>query len=71
MKRYKVVQDLQGGSFGVDRNFTLKEWREQAIQWANMDEDFTLARRLERYEIKNKDLLPFIASWWSLEFAEA
>lgn len=70
MKRYKVINDLQGGTFGMDRNFTLKELREQAIRWANMDEDFALARRLERCEIKNSDLLSFSASWWSLEFAE-
>lgn len=30
MKKYRVTEDLQGGEFGMYRDYTLKEWREQA-----------------------------------------
>ena len=70
MKKWRVVQDLQGGCFGMGRDYTLKEWREQAITWSEADEDFEAVRQLKRYEIKNKDLLAFISGIWELEFAE-
>lgn len=70
MKKWRVVRDLQGGCFGMDRYYTLKEWREQAITWSDMDDDFETVRQLKRYEIKNKDLLDFISGVWGLEFEE-
>lgn len=70
MKKWRVVRDLQGGCFGMDRDYTLKEWREQAIEWSYADEDFEAVRQLKRYEIKNKDLLAFISGIWELEFEE-
>lgn len=70
MKKYRVTEDLQGGEFGMYRDYTLKEWRDQAIEWCEMDENYTTARALKRYEIKNRDLIAFIADYWQLEFAE-
>lgn len=26
MKRYRVIEDLQGGDFGMDRDYTANEW---------------------------------------------
>lgn len=70
MKKFRVIRDLQGGEFGTGRDYTLKEWREQAIDWCKTDENYALARELKRYKIKNRDLLAFIANYWELEFAE-
>lgn len=38
VERYEVVRDRQGGSFGTDRQYTIEEWREQALDWAMADD---------------------------------
>ena len=38
MKRYIVIRDYQGGSFGMFRAYTAKEWGEQAYEWADSDD---------------------------------
>lgn len=70
MKKYRVTRDLQGGDFGMYRDYTLKEWREQAIEWCEMDDNYATARALKRYEVKNCNLIDFIAEVWGLEFSE-
>ena len=40
MKRYRVVKDLQGGSFGMDRDYTAEEWLEQAVDWRDSDDSW-------------------------------
>lgn len=68
MKKYRVIEDLQGGSFGMDRDYTIEQWREQALEWAEMDENDGLIEKLE--SLSESDVLPFIAEFWQLEFAE-
>lgn len=67
-KRYKVVCDNQGGDFGKGRNYTLDQWRKQAMKWCYADENFGIMKEI--YEIEDEDLLDDIAEIWDIEFAE-
>lgn len=68
MKKYRVINDLQGADFGMGRDYTLEEWREQAIEWADMDENDGLIKLLKN--TPRKELLDTIAEFWQIEFAE-
>lgn len=67
-KRYRVVNDLQGGEFGMGRDFTIEEWREQAIEWADSDENDDLIDYL--YCLKPEKVIDCIAEIWQLEFEQ-
>lgn len=67
-KRYKVVKDLQGSYFGMERNFTISQWRKQAIEWCYADENYGLMKEL--YETKDEEVLDTIAEVWTVEFGE-
>lgn len=64
--RYRVTEDLQGGEFGMYRDYTVEQWREQAIEWATMDEHDGLVETL--HSLKQDDVMPFIAEFWALKF---
>ena len=63
---YYVAEDYQFTDFGMQRNYTLQEWREQAIDWADMDEHDGLIETLNT--IKDEELLDFIAEIWQIRF---
>lgn len=63
---YYVAEDYQCTDFGMQRNYTLQEWREQAIEWADMDENDDLIAILET--IKDEKLLDFISEIWQVRF---
>lgn len=66
MERYKVIKDLQGGNFGMFRDYTIEQWRKQAIDWCWMDDDENLAKAI--YEMDEEILLDFISEIWAIEF---
>lgn len=66
MDRYKVVRDLQGGEFGMGRDFTIEQWRKNALEWCYSDDSYGLAKEL--YELNSEDVLGYIAEVWALEF---
>lgn len=68
IKRYRVVKDLQGDEFGMYRDYTIEQWRQQAIGWAEMDEHDGVVERLK--EMPEEQILPYIADFWTVEFAE-
>lgn len=68
IKRYRVVKDLQGDEFGMYRDYTIEQWRQQAIDWAEMDEHDGVVERLK--EMPEEQILPYIADFWTVEFAE-
>lgn len=77
MKRYEVVRDLQGGSFGMDRQFTAKEWLEQAREWCSLDDDTETDNILERWgkeldkgERNEEGVIDYIAEMWQLDIRE-
>lgn len=63
---YYVAEDYQHTDFGMQRNYTLQEWREQAIEWADMDEHDGLIETLNT--IKDEELLDFISEIWQIRF---
>lgn len=68
IKRYRVVKDLQGDEFGMYRDYTIEQWRQQAIDWAEIDEHDGVVERLK--EMPEEQILPYIADFWTVEFAE-
>lgn len=63
---YFVAEDYQHTDFGMQRNYTLQEWREQAIDWADMDEHDGLIETLNT--IDDNELLDFISEIWQIRF---
>lgn len=77
MKRYRVFRDYQGGSFGMDRDYTAMEWLEQMLEWSEADgvDDNELYAMREYWtdEIefgREQRLIDNIAEVWQLEFEE-
>jgi hypothetical protein len=75
MNKYRVVRDLQGGSFGMDRDYTADEWIEQAREWCEADDNTDLDNYLERMQknrgdFPDKEVIDFIADIWQLEFEQ-
>lgn len=77
MKKYRVIRDYQGGSFGMDRDYTAKEWLEQMTDWQIADgcndEDVKAEITYWQNQIergKEQELIDYIAEAWQLEFEE-
>ena len=76
MNKYRVVRDYQGGSFGMDRDYTAEEWLEQMLEWRTADglddEDTERERGYWATAIKTpygeSMLIDYIAEIWQLEF---
>lgn len=74
MKKYKVVEDLQGETFamfnrdGTERIQTIEEWRETALDWADSDYLEALCKTLKR--LPRKKVIGFIAETWAIVFEE-
>lgn len=40
MNKYRVIEDLQGGEFGMGRDMTAKEWLECMLEWRDSDDNW-------------------------------
>ena len=69
-KLYININDYQNTNFAIGRCLTLKGWREQAMDWAYMDEYISLYNALKYYKIKNNELIDFINDFWQIEIVE-
>jgi predicted nuclease with TOPRIM domain len=67
-KKFKVIADLQGGTFGMDREYTLKEWKQQALDWADSEASGELYKDINKTPLKN--IIDTISEIWQLEFKE-
>lgn len=67
-KRYAVIEDLQGSDFGMYRLYTIEQWREQAMEWADSDEHYGVVEELKT--LKKEDVIDYISEFWTLQFAE-
>lgn len=71
--KYKVVRDRQGGAFGMGRNYTIKEWVQQARDWCWADDNDDLDNEFERIQKSNDhtdgEILDLISDIWDIEFA--
>lgn len=73
MKKYRVVRDLQGGEFGMGRDYTAKEWIQQARDWCWADDNDELDNILERMDKEGEsdnNILDLISDIWQIEFEE-
>lgn len=73
MKKYRVVRDLQGGEFGMDRDYTIKEWIQQARDWCwadDNDELDTVLERMDKEGESDNNILDLISDIWQIEFEE-
>ena len=64
--RYYVCEDLQGGSFGMGRDFTIDQWRMQAYEWCFMDENYEVMKIIK--DTPDNEVLDWIAEYWALRF---
>lgn len=64
--RYYVCEDLQGTDFGTNRDFTIEQWRGQALEWAFSDDSYGVMRELA--ELPQEQVLGYIAEFWALRF---
>lgn len=65
-KTYRVVEDLQGTDFAMGRDFTIEQWRKQAMEWCFMDEHFGLMKEI--YEADSTEVLDIISEVWTIRF---
>lgn len=63
---YYVCEDLQGGSFGMGRDFTIDQWRMQAYEWCFMDENYEVMKIIK--DTPDNEVLDWIAEYWALRF---
>lgn len=71
VKLYEVIEDRQGGEFGMDRQYTLKEWIDQAFEWLYMDECFEEDQVFVNYLLNHpEDALNQIDDFWEITFEE-
>ena len=75
-RKWQVIRDLQGGSFGMNRVYDLKDWVETAVEWSMSEGNTELAKALRvmiekvSSEEEENKTLGFIAEMWGLEFEE-
>lgn len=66
MKRYRVVRDLQGGAFGMGRDYTATEWLEQAVSWRDSDDSWgDWGDGVDCYGNKHKDSRTWFIKFWT------
>lgn len=72
VKLYEVIEDRQGGEFGMNRQYTLKEWIDQAFEWLDMDDCFEEDQVFVNHLLDNpEDALNQIDDFWEITFGEA
>lgn len=68
-KKFMCIKDLQNGNFGVGYSMTIEEWRGQAMEWAENDEDSETYEELEKLD--TSEVLDYIREIWELEIVES
>jgi hypothetical protein len=69
-ERYRVVADLQGGEFAMGRDYTVEQWKKQALEWCWSDDNDELAEALynDYQKFNDKIIMLKIADIWEIEF---
>ena len=65
---YKCVADLEGGDWCVGIIQTEKEWKENAIEWADSDGYLGVIKTLKK--LKGQELIDFIKDFWQIRIVE-
>lgn len=68
--RYRVVVDFQGGEFAMYRDYTIEQWKKQALEWCYMDDNDELAEALynDYKRFDDKTILLEIGEIWAIQF---
>ena len=78
-RRWYVLNDLQGGSFGMYRLYTAEEWLDQVIDWSEsdgtFDEDSYTVEDFEKFwepiiRSNPQEFIDYISDLWELEMVE-
>ena len=73
---YYVTCDRQGGSFGMNRTLTAKEWLDQTLEWHDQDDVWEEDNEREEFEEKwtneiesgnEQKFIDYISSVWELD----
>jgi hypothetical protein len=65
MKKYRVIEDLQGGDFCMDREYTANEWLEQAVEWRDADDSWgDYGEGVDCYGDKHLDSKTWFIKFW-------
>ena len=71
MKKYRVVEDLQGGEFGMGRDYTALEWLEQATEWRDSDDSWgDYGEGIDCYDNKHLDSRSWFIKFWKKIIAD-
>jgi len=65
---YVCIRDYQGGSFGMYRAFTIEEWRENALEWCDSDDNEELYNTLKT--LPQKYVIDYINDIWQIEIVK-
>lgn len=69
-QQFICIRDLQSTGWAVGYYGTLKQWRGKAMEWAYMDDNYSLENMLKTYKIKNNELIDYISEYWNIEIVE-
>lgn len=64
--RYYVDYDYQGGEFGTGRDYTIRQWQKQALEWCFADDSVRVATEI--LTLQEDQILPYIAEFWDIHF---
>ena len=79
MKKYRVIEDLQGDEWCVGIVDTAKGWLDRAIGWRDSDDSFEDAAERKKFiaywehKIKmgeEEKLIEYVADVWAINFEE-
>lgn len=71
MKRYEVVEDYQGGDFGMGRQYTAEEWLNQAVEWRDSDDSWgDWGEGTDCYGTKHHDEREWFIDFWKHMIAD-
>lgn len=79
MKKYRAIEDLQGGEWCVGVADTAKGWLDRAIGWRDSDGSFEDAAERKKFiaywehKIKmgeEERLIEYVADVWAINFEE-
>ena len=65
---YVCIKDYQSGSFGMYRAYTIEEWREQALEWCDSDDNEELYNTLKT--LPSKYVIDYINDIWQIEIVK-
>ena len=69
-QQFICVRDYQNTGWAVGCYGTHLQWRKKAMEWAYMDDNYSLENMLKTYKIKNNELIDFISDFWDIEIVE-